>query len=95
MTTSREAEKLVSDLKTVVRDGENLLRASGQELNTKTREGLRESLAVARETCQAAERKCGLLAKRACETAKEHPYMSVGVALGLGMIVGAWILRDK
>ena len=55
MPAGTQTEKLVQDIKTVVRDAEELLRATGNDLNEKTQEARRrlaETLETARTSCQ-------------------------------------------
>lgn len=88
MTTTQEAERLLKDLRTVVQDTESLLKTGGTELNEKARESLKESLEAAKVSCQRAERALRDAAGQADVLVKEHPYESMGIALGLGVILG-------
>ncbi|MBI2927491.1 MAG: DUF883 domain-containing protein [Verrucomicrobia bacterium] len=96
-TTSTVAtEKLVSDLKVLVHDGEELLKAGTSELTEKGREArakLAEALHSARETCQKLEQKAVAGAKAADKAIREHPYESVGVAFCVGLLIGVLVSR--
>lgn len=95
-TNTVTAEKLVSDLKTLVHDGEELLKAGAGELTEKGREArakLAEALQAARETCLKLEHKAVAGAKAADKAIREHPYESVGLAFGLGLLIGVLIGR--
>ena len=89
-------EKLTTDLKRVVRDSEDLLQATAGAVSDKTKE-LRERLS---ETLETAKRTCGQLQEKAIESAKaadrvvrKHPYESMGVALGIGVLIGVLVSR--
>src|SRR5262245_42098314 len=89
-------ERLVADMKLVMRDAEDLLKATAEEVGVKTKEA-RLQLS---ETLRAAQEKCGELEARAIESAKtadktirEHPYQSMGIALGVGLVLGILLQR--
>jgi ElaB/YqjD/DUF883 family membrane-anchored ribosome-binding protein len=95
MTVSHTTEKLVDDLKTVVREGETKLRDTGRELTAKARTSMNKSMAVARETCDKADKQMRLAAKRTDEAVRSHPYSAVAIGLCLGVVIGAVLLRRK
>ena len=61
-----DLERLLEDLKTVVRDGEQLLKAGVSTVKER-------ALMGARTTDQ---------------TVREHPYQTVGIVFGLGILAG-------
>ena len=82
-------DKLLHELKTVVGDAEDLLKATaGQtgERIEKVRARAEESVRVARESMKAA----GL---QLDEQVREHPWTALGVAAGVGMILGVLLAR--
>ena len=84
-------ERLLQDLKAVVQDGEELLRASVQELGERgnaAREKLAAALEVAKETKRKIEERAVEYAKSTDELIREHPYQSIGIAFGVGMVFG-------
>jgi ElaB/YqjD/DUF883 family membrane-anchored ribosome-binding protein len=89
-------EKLLEDLKAVVQDGEELLRASSQDLSERgmaARERLAAALDAARETRRKLEERAVAGAKATDRLIREHPYQSVGIAFGVGMLVGVLLNR--
>jgi ElaB/YqjD/DUF883 family membrane-anchored ribosome-binding protein len=89
---TREAvDKLVNDLRAVVRDGQEVLKAGAGDLSEKGKEArarLDEALQRARLTCEQFESRAGDAA-RAAETAiRDNPLTSVGIAFGVGVLLG-------
>ena len=100
MTTDVSKEKLVADLKVVVADAEELLRATASAAGEKTavaRERIQASLATARVKLADAERvladKSKVAAKATDEYVHEHPWQAVGIAAGIGFLLGLLIGR--
>ena len=89
-------DRLVSDLKTVTRDAEELLKTvSGEEGNGSHDLRMRLSSAIdsAKETYRRLEEKAVAGAKATDKVIREHPYESLGVAFGLGLLVGVLVTR--
>lgn len=95
-------EKLMQDLRVVVADAEELLRATAGQAGDKVasaRERIQDSLANARERLVAAEQvvveKTKQAAKATDDYVHENPWKSVGIAAGVGMIIGMLISRGR
>lgn len=95
-------EKLMQDLRVVVSDAEELLRATaGQagEKATAARERIQESLVSAKARLIAAEEavvaKTKQAAKATDEYVHENPWKAVGVAAGVGLVIGMLISRGR
>ena len=89
-------EKLTSDLKAVVRDAEGLMKATAGQAGEKVSEArsrLAAALESAKATCQQLEEKTIAAAKATDRTIREHPYESIGIAFGLGLLVGVLVAR--
>ena len=89
-------EKLLQDLKEVVRDGEELLRAGADELGERgsaAREKLSAALEVAKETQRRLQEKAVASAKAADTYIRSNPYQSIGVAFGIGLLLGLYAAR--
>ena len=85
-------EKLLRDLKAVVHDGEELLRAGARDLTERgrtARERLSAALEVARDTQRQLQSRALSSARATDHYVREHPYESVGIAFGIGLLVGA------
>ncbi|MBN8441960.1 MAG: DUF883 domain-containing protein [Thauera sp.] len=94
-TTQPSKDKLVSDLKVVVADAEELLKlTAGQagEKLTDVRSRLGDRLAVAKERIADAEAALIDRSKKAARATDDyvhdHPWQSVGVAAGVAFLLG-------
>ncbi|HEX5363605.1 MAG TPA: DUF883 family protein [Gallionella sp.] len=95
-------EKLMQDLRVVVADAEELLRATAGQAGEKVsaaRERIQENLASAKDRLVAAERavveKTKQAAKATDEYVHENPWKAVGIAAGVGLVVGMLISRNR
>jgi ElaB/YqjD/DUF883 family membrane-anchored ribosome-binding protein len=93
-------EKLVADLKVLVGDTEELLKATAGQAGEKiavARERIQASLAVYKDKlidAEAALREKTKQAARATdEYVHEHPWQAVGVAAGIGFLLGLLVSR--
>lgn len=93
-------EKLISDFKVVVADAEALLKASagqGGEALAAVRSRVEQSLKVAKDKMLDAEeellQKTKAAAKATDEYVHDHPWHAVGIAAGIGLVVGMLIGR--
>lgn len=93
-------EKLISDFKVVVSDAEALLKASagqGGEALAAVRTRVQESLKVAKEKMLDAEEELLAKTKAAARVTDEyvhdHPWNAVGIAAGVGLLIGLLIAR--
>jgi len=93
-------QKLVADLKVVVADAEELLRATASQAGEKVsaaRERIQASLATAKVKLTDAERvlvdKTKETAKAADEYVRENPWQAVGIAAAAGLVLGVLISR--
>lgn len=93
-------DKLVADLKIVVADAEELLKATASQAGEKVaaaREKIGESLREAKYQLSRAEEAVVDRTKQAAratdEYVHENPWRAVGVAAGVGLIIGLLIGR--
>src|SRR5262245_41938980 len=88
--------KLVSDFNVVVHDAEALLKASAGELGEKAREA-RNRLSASLENCKTSlhvvEEKAIAGAKAADQVIRDHPYQSIGLSFGVGLLIGVLVSR--
>jgi ElaB/YqjD/DUF883 family membrane-anchored ribosome-binding protein len=95
-------EKLMQDLRVVVSDAEELLRATASQAGEKVsaaRERIQDNLAAAKEHLAAAQQHVAAKTKQAAratdEYVHENPWKAVGIAAGAGLIVGMLISRGR
>ncbi len=94
-------EKLVSDLKLLLSDAEELLRATANEAGEKVttaRQRLEQSLQEGRKTLAETQDLVLDQAKGAAKAAdvyvRENPWNAVGIAAGIGLVLGLLLRRS-
>lgn len=100
METAVTKDKLVQDLKNVIGDAEELLRATASQAGEKAaaaREKIQDSLHRAKVKLAEAEEavldQTKQAARAADEYVHEHPWRAVGIGAGVGLIIGLLIGR--
>jgi ElaB/YqjD/DUF883 family membrane-anchored ribosome-binding protein len=93
-------EKLMQDLRVVVADAEELLRATAGHAGEKVssaRERIQENLAAAKIRLSDAEEAVVAKTKEAAmatdEYVHENPWQAIGIGAGVGLLVGLLISR--
>ncbi len=85
------AEKLLTDLKVLARDAEEMLKTTAGQAGDKMSD-LRTRLASALESAKATghrlEEKAVAGAKATDRAIRQHPYESLGIAFGAGLLIG-------
>lgn len=98
--TQVNKEKLAQDMKVVIADAEELLRATASQAGEKVaaaREKIQESLRVAKLKLADVEElmidRTKQAARATDEFVHDNPWKAVGIAAGIGLIVGLLIGR--
>jgi ElaB/YqjD/DUF883 family membrane-anchored ribosome-binding protein len=98
--TAVSKDKLIADLKVVVADADELLRATAGQAGDKVaelRHKLQDNLAHARASLAdaqaAAIEKAKAVGRATDDYVHENPWKSVGIAAGVGFVVGLLIGR--
>ena len=98
--TAVTKEKLAEDLKTVISDAEELLRATASQAGEKVataRQKVQDSLERAKAELTEVEdvlvEQGRQVARVADEYVRANPWQSVGIAAGIGVIIGLLISR--
>ena len=98
--TAIQREKLMSDMRTVVADAEDLLKMTADEVGESAlalRERLKERMAQAKDSLVSLQAMATEKAKAAGHAADEYvhenPWKSVAIGAGIGVIVGMLIGR--
>jgi ElaB/YqjD/DUF883 family membrane-anchored ribosome-binding protein len=100
METNVSKEKLLSDVKVVLADAEDLLKAAAATTGEKAVE-LRERAAVAlkraKEKVQDVQdvviEKSKVVARATDDYVHDHPWKAVGIAAGVGFLIGLLVNR--
>ena len=89
-------DQVMADLKRLVRDSEDLLAATAHVAGDKAQEirgRLNNALESAKAACHRLEEKAIAGAKATDRVIREHPYQSLGVAFGVGLLIGVLVTR--
>ncbi len=89
-------DKVVRDLKTLTRDAEGLLAATADDLTDKAREArsrLTAALRSAKDTCERMQDKAVAGLRATDGVIRKHPYETLGIAFGAGLLIGALAIR--
>ena len=94
-------DRVMTDLKALATDAEALIRATADDVSDKTKEArarLSAALEKAKSTCADLQER-GMAtakeaAKKADDTIRAHPYESIGIAFGVGLLLGV-VFRRK
>jgi ElaB/YqjD/DUF883 family membrane-anchored ribosome-binding protein len=88
-------ERALLDLKTLIGDTEALVKATAQDVREETKEIRARVIAAlerARSTCNELQQQGAAagkaVVKRADTVIREHPYQTIGVAFGAGLLLG-------
>lgn len=94
------ADELINDLTSVVRDAESLLRATAaqtgekvQEVRAKAEESVKQAKARLANAEEEAVERARALADDADKYVRGNPWQAVGVAAGIGLVLGLLISR--
>ena len=98
MTTTEPSKRLTGDFKSVTNDAEELMESTAAVTGEKVKE-LRARLTAALESAKLAaqrlEEKTVAAAKATDRCIRSHPYQTIGIAFGLGLLVGVLAGRRK
>jgi ElaB/YqjD/DUF883 family membrane-anchored ribosome-binding protein len=93
-------ERVMADLQTLTRDAEDLLKATTGDVSEKAKEArsrVAAALERAKTTCVHLQEQTVATAKAAARKAdtaiRDHPYESIGVAFGVGLLIGVLVTR--
>ena len=93
-------ERVRTDLESLTRDAEELLKATAGDVSEKAsaaRTRVAAALERAKATCTHLQEQTVATAKAAARKAdvviREHPYQFIGVAFGVGLLIGVLVTR--
>ncbi len=89
-------DSTIDEIKALLAEAENVIAASGgaasEEIDS-LKERLRSALDRSRDTAQKAMQMAKERAAQADEAIQTHPYVAIGIAAGVGLLVGALLSR--
>lgn len=93
-------ERMIADLKALAGDAEALLRATANDAGDAAKEARARLMATVektKSTCEDLQARtidsAKEAAKKADETIRAHPYESLAIAFGVGLLLGALLKR--
>lgn len=93
-------QRVMADLKSLVHDSEDLLKATAGDVSEKvkeTRARVSAALERAKATCEDLQEETASTARAAAKKAdtviRTHPYESLGVVFGIGLLIGVLVTR--
>jgi ElaB/YqjD/DUF883 family membrane-anchored ribosome-binding protein len=97
-TKRGDSEKTLHDLSDAVREGEDMLSETAGAASEKGR-AMRAKLEAAVDKAKAMyeklQDKTVAAAKAADQTVREHPYQAIGIAFGVGLLIGVLAARSR
>ena len=100
MTKSVSADQLMKDLSAVIRDAESLLKATAaqtgdkiQEARTRAEDTVRQAKARLADVEDEALKRARALAEDGEAYVRRNPWEAVGIAAGVGLVIGLLIGR--
>jgi ElaB/YqjD/DUF883 family membrane-anchored ribosome-binding protein len=100
MAESVSGEQLIADLQAVVRDAENLLKATAAQAGEKVdavraraKESVRQAKSRIADLEHDALERAKALAGDADRYVRQYPWQAVGIAAGIGLVIGLLVRR--
>ena len=87
-------EKRTKDITKVARDAENTIRETAAEWADQTKAMGTAALEKAQEACEYAQNKAVAGAKATDRAIRDNPYRALGIAFGVGLLIG-FLTRRK
>ena|SRR5687768_13888817 len=87
-------QRLVKDLITLVHDAEDLVKATGGDIAEKSKQEIIEALERVKASCRRLEEQAATSLRAADRAIRKHPYESMGIALGVGLVLGVLLNRE-
>lgn len=90
------SERVAEDMRVLIDDAGELLRANASQLSEQAiaaRTELSAALDTARAVCDGLEEQIKSKAKAADRALRDHPYQTIGIALGVGLGAGLILAR--
>jgi len=95
MTTAEATQRLTGDLKAVAQDAQNLVRLTAGHAGEKVSQLGSNLVESAKEKAARLQDKTVAAAKATDRRVRAHPYQSIGVAFGVGLLIGLLAARKR
>jgi ElaB/YqjD/DUF883 family membrane-anchored ribosome-binding protein len=69
--------------------------ATQEDEKTNIRAKCENAIEKAKEACERLQQKTAAAAKTADQTVRTHPYQAIGIAFGVGLLVGVLAIRKR
>lgn len=97
-TETSSAEEMINDLRALITEAEYAVRNGLSDTPSHIIADLRERLEIGLEKLNeyygGAKQRVAAGARRTDETIRSHPYESLAIALGVGVLIGALVRRN-
>ena len=100
MNNETSRDKLVGDFRNLIGDAEELLRASANQAGEKfaaARQKIEQSLVEGKKSLADTEKLVVQKSKEAADIAddyvRENPWSAIGIAVGIGLVLGLLLIR--
>jgi ElaB/YqjD/DUF883 family membrane-anchored ribosome-binding protein len=90
-----ETQKAMQDLGTAVEEGEASLKNLANDKTGEMRAKLQAAVDRAKATYARLQDRTVAAAKATDKTVREHPYQAIGIAFGLGVLIGVLAMRSR
>jgi ElaB/YqjD/DUF883 family membrane-anchored ribosome-binding protein len=88
-------ERLVEDVMALVNEAEDFVKLSSESLEEGDKQELQSALARIKGQCEKVKEQAMAGARQADRLIRRHPYASMGVALGTGVLIGLLLKRGS
>src|SRR5688572_11111556 len=98
MKTTTQLDRVVDDIKALGADASDLVRASAADAREGVGHGrvrLEKAMESARRRCEQMQGKTRKALKATDECVRRHPYQTLSVAFGAGLILGAMAIWNR
>lgn len=85
--------KVIQDVRALIQDVEGVLLEAGKRWGAKSKEELDVALAKMHEARKKLEVQARRTAETTAEVVRAHPYESIGIAFGAGVVLGLLVSR--
>ena len=94
-TNRGETQKALEDLGTAVEEGEASLKNLAGDKTGEIRARLQAAVERAKAVYERLQEKTVAAAKATDKTVREHPYQAIGIAFGMGVLIGVLAARSR